>query len=199
MSVFWFLHRLVIAAFWVFWLVVALFVWRHRAELAPVWDMAELAWNYKPAREVGPARLEGRGTRAYSGNGFELRDAKGVAFNYGLAGVASVRGDAGSPKDNRAFVEGARSNLQQIIAGRPVVIEVLVSHAETRTGLGVARIGDTNVNVLALAQGFGPLQRDQIRSLPLGQQWEFLRAERAARLQGLGVWQSNLVGLRLPE
>ncbi len=191
MSLFWFLHRVGVALFWAFWLAVAVVLYQHRGALQPLRDLGELAWHRKPAPADGHPRLEGHGVRAYSGNGFEFRGTNGVAFNFGLAGVALPRAATDTTKDARTVVEAARSNLHQFIAGQPLAIEVLVSNPEARTGLGVAFAGGTNLNLLALRQGFGQVERGQIRNLPLRQQWEFVRAEHAARGEGLGMWQTN--------
>ncbi len=198
MSLFWFLHRLGVALFWTFWIAVAVVLYQHRQALLPLRDLGELAWHRKSVPADGHPRLEGRGVRAYSGNGFEFRGTNGVTFNCGLAGVTLPRAVADLPKDARTIVETARSNLHQFVAGQPLTVEVLVSNPEARTGLGVAFASGTNLNLLALRQGFGQVERGQIRNLPLRQQWEFVQAERAARVAGLGVWQSNLAGLRLP-
>lgn len=196
MSLFWFLHRVGVVLFWGFWIAVAIVLYQHREALMPLRDLGELAWHRKPAPADGHPRMEGRGVRAYSGNGFEFRGTNGVAFNWGLAGVTLPRATTNTPEEARTFVEAARSNLHQFIAGQSLAIEVLVSNPEARMGLGVAFAGSTNLNLLVLSQGFGLVQRGQIRSLPLRQQWDFLEAERAARQRSSGIWQTHLAELR---
>lgn len=191
MSPFWFLHRLGVALFWTFWVVVAVMLYQQREALSPLRDLGELAWHRKPAPAEGHPRLEGRGVRAYSGLGFEFRGTNGVALNIGLAGVVLDGAITNAQNGAESLLEAARGHLHQTIAGRPVVIELLVSNPPARTGLGVAFVEGTNVNVIALAQGFGRVQREQIRTLPLRQQWEFLQAERTARREGRGWWHSD--------
>lgn len=196
MSLFWFLYRVGVTLFWLFWIAVAVVLYQRREALMPLRDLGELAWHRQSVPADGHPRLEGSGVRAYSGTGFEFRGTNGVAFNFGLAGVTLPRTAADQAGDARTFIETARGNLQQLIAGQPLVVEILVSNPEARTGLGVASTGGTNLNLLTLSQGFGQVRREQIRSLPLRQQWDFLEAERAARRQGLGIWQTNLAELR---
>jgi endonuclease YncB( thermonuclease family) len=184
--------------FWALWLAVGLALYQHREALRPLLDLGELAWHRQPAPADGHARLAGHGVRAYSGTGFEFRGTNGVALNCGLAGVSLDPARWSSTPAGRDLLEAARAHLHQRVAGQSVVLELLLSNPEARTGLGVAYVNGTNLNELTLAEGFGVLERERIRSLHLLQQWALLQAERAARVAGRGVWHSSLAGAPAP-
>lgn len=192
-SIFRFLHWFVIALFWAFWLVVGFWVYQHRLALQPAADYVELLWNMDPraAKQRPPLSLSGRVTKANSGDGLQLRNDGGLLFNYGLSGLAAPRADRLSPPAQRALADLCQSNLNQLAVGQWVDIDVWLANPETRTGLGVFRMGETNLNALALEWGIATLRREQIRGLPLREQYAMVQAERAARRERRGVWSTN--------
>lgn len=184
------LHRLWVIGWWCFWGALALLLYGERARLQPALDYAELAWRRDQSAPAELPVLTGTVTRVHSSTGFQVRDATGTLYNYGLTGVGgpptnvTSRGSGGSE-----WAERATASLNAWLVGEPVRIEVTLSNPATRTGLGLTRLGATNVNERLLAEGLGVLRRDQIRGLPLETQYELVRAERLAREQRLGVWQ----------
>jgi endonuclease YncB( thermonuclease family) len=188
-GLFWFLHRACRAIFWLAWLGVLLFLYRHRAILEPAREAFELWRQRTPAAAASEAGVcTGRVTRVYSGDGFQLRDSTGSLYNLGLAGVAVPKTGA----DARRLAGPGLTNLTRLIQGTAIEVRLTVSNPQTRTGLGIAWLGPTNVNELLLSGGWGRLQRDQIRSLPLAQQLRFVQAERDAKFARRGVWGTGI-------
>ncbi len=185
---FWFLHRACVVVFWCFWLAAAVFVYEKRAALQPAFDYAELVWQHDFRAAGDLPQLDGKVTEIFAGDSFQFEDKNGYAFNYGLAGVAAPRANRGAPAELQRLAGDSRTNLSQLLAGRPVTVSVTLANPQTRTGLGLVHHGDTNVNVAMLAAGQGRLNLEQIRTLPLRDEFEMLRAERSARRQRLGIW-----------
>lgn len=192
-GLFWFLHRACRVAYWCCWLGLLFFFYRQRAVLAPVCDALELWWNRAPATESAHTRT-GQVTRVYAGGGFQWRDEKGVAFNLGLAGLAVPKTGSSTSATERLVASGSMTNQARLIEGAPVEVTLTMSNPQTRTGLGVVRIGPTNVNEHLLAGGWGRLRRDQIRSLPWIEQFRLVQAERRAKRAGQGVWEPGESG-----
>lgn len=185
------LHRFYVAALWLVWLLAAFAIYEQRALVAPLWELGELVLNQD--REASPprARLVGTVRSVYSGDGFQLKDDAGYLFNYGLAGVEAPKPEAGLSSLDLRSAQGSRSNLAALLVDRRVEIEVTRANPETRTGLGLVRTEGTNLNTLVLASGWAELRREQIRGLPLKEQFAMVFAEQSARRRGVGLWTSN--------
>lgn len=183
-----FLHRVWVTLYWAFWAAVAFYLYTQRAAFQPALDFAELYWNRTPNAPAQFPVFTGVVTRVYAGDGFQVRDASAVLYNFGLAGVAAPRTNLVSTAAERALVTAAVTNLASLVVTQRVTIDVTVANPETYTGLGIVHARGTNVNERVLAQGYGTLKREQIRALPLEEQYRLVRAERAARNRRLGVW-----------
>jgi endonuclease YncB( thermonuclease family) len=182
------LHRLLVLGTWCFWGVVAFFLYSQRARLQPALDYGELLWNRDRTAPAQLAVLTGTVTRVHTGSGFQVRDASGVLHNYGLAGIGGPTTNQLSMAREPGVAAQAMTNLAHWLVGERVRIEVTLSNPATRTGLGQTWLGETNVNERLLAEGLGVLRRDQIRRLPLEDQYRLVRAERLAREAQRGVW-----------
>jgi endonuclease YncB( thermonuclease family) len=185
---FWFLHRACLVVFWCFWLAAAVFIYERRAALQPAFDCVELVWQHDFRAAGNLPQLDGKVTEIFAGDSFQFEDKNGYAFNYGLAGVVAPRANPGAPAELKRSAGASRANLSRLLAGRPVTVSVTLANPQTRTGLGLAHCDDTNVNVAVLAAGQGRLNLEQIRTLPLRDEFEMLRAERFAQRQRLGIW-----------
>jgi len=190
-GLFWFLHRLLVGLFWCLWLGVAAFVFQHRAALEPAVDMARLWWHRTPEARQPIGELSGRVVRIHTGSSVQVRDDRGWLFNYGLAGVEAPRaGPNASPKE-QTEAKAAADALGRWVLGTNVVIAVTLANPQTRTGLGLVRTAQTNVNEAMLGEGHGRFAPGQIRGLPLKDQYRLQRAERYARERRLGVWNGR--------
>ena len=187
-GLFWKLHRAVQACFWLLWLLVAGFLYTQRALFVPAVDLAELWWNQPRDQRGELGQLSGRVTKVYDGDSFQLRDDKGLLYNYGLAGVTVPKPGAKASRLERAAAGEALTNLTRVLVGEKVDLVVTLANPQNRTGLGLAQVGGTNLNAWVLTEGWGRLNRDQIRALPLVEQFGLVSAERAARRRGAGVW-----------
>lgn len=186
-----FLHRLLILSYWVFWGAVLFALYTQRARLQPAWDYGELLWKQDRTAPAQLTVLTGTVTRVHTPNGFQVRDQAGTLFNYGLAGVAPPDTNLIAAASVRMLSAQAMTNLTGWLAGKSVRIEVTLENPATRTGLGQTWLGDTNVNERLLAEGLGVLNQDQIRRLPLDQQYRLVQAERAAQANRRGIWAEN--------
>jgi endonuclease YncB( thermonuclease family) len=186
-----FLHRLLILVYWLFWGAVCFVLYTQRARLQPAWDYGELVWKQDRTAPAQLTVLTGTVTRVHTPTGFQLRDQAGVLYNYGLAGVTAPGTNQTTAAAERLLAAQAMTNLTGWLSGKLVRIEVTLENPATRTGLGQAWLGETNVNERLLAEGLGVLNRDQIRRLPLDQQYRLVQAERAARAHRRGIWAES--------
>lgn len=187
-GLFWKLHRTVKAGFGLLWLLLVYFIYTQRAMLVPAYDLAELWWNQPRDQRGELAQLSGRVTKVYDGDSFQLRDEKGLLYNYGLAGVTMPKPGAKASRLERAAAGEALTNLTRVVLGEKVDLTVTLANPQNRTGLGLAQVGGTNLNAWVLTEGWGRLNRDQIRALSIVEQFGLVSAERAARRRGAGVW-----------
>ncbi|MBM3883866.1 MAG: hypothetical protein FJ387_29875 [Verrucomicrobia bacterium] len=191
---FWFLHRSVMAVGWCVLGALGFWLYQQRAALQPAWDYVVL-WYH--AERGGPEtwpELAGRVTGVYNGASFQLRHASGWHFNYGLAGVDAPQAITSFRIEEQAAFHASRSNLVTLIQGEEVRIEVTLANPQTRTGLGVVWLNSTNVNLAQLSAGHGRLKREQLRGLPVRQQYEYARGERTARRERRGLWAETAAG-----
>ena len=185
---FWFLHRACIVAFWCVWVAAAVIVYEQRAVLSPAFDYAGLVWRHGLGATQELPTLEGRVTMVFAGDSFQLVDANGYNFNYGLAGVAAPRAGRDDAPEQKRLADQSRTNLLQLLAGRHITVTVTLANPQTRTGLGLVWCGGTNLNAAVLAAGQGSLIPKQIAMLPLADEFDLLRAEHQARRSRVGVW-----------
>ncbi len=184
-----FLHRVWVTVYWACWAAVGFYLYTQRATFQPAVDYAEIYWNRTPNAPAQFPILTGMVSRVYAGNGFQVRDGSAVLYNFGLAGVGAPLTNRVSSAAERALSSSAVSNLESLVVGQRVTIEVTLANPETYTGLGIVHARGTNVNERVLAQGYGTLKREQIRVLPVAEQYRLVRAERLARNRQLGVWR----------
>lgn len=187
-GLFWSLHRGVQVLFWTGWAAVAVYLFSQRAALQPAIDYLELWWNQPAERPGELPRLSGLVTRIYAGDSFQLRDDQGGHYNYGLAGVAVPKAGPNSTPAERLVAGSSLTNLTKLIQGERVEIQVTLANPQTRTGVGLVRSRGMNLNESVLASGSATLKREQIRMLPLREQWGLVRAERLAQRRQLGIW-----------
>jgi endonuclease YncB( thermonuclease family) len=187
---FWFLNRACRAVFWLAWLGVIAFLYQHRATLDPARDAFDLWRQRTPAPAPDAGTYTGSVTRVYAADGFQLRDSSGTAYNLGLAGINAPK--PGAPLATDRLLAGAcLTNLTRLIAGAQLEVRLTLANPQTRTGLGIAWLGPTNINELLLEGGWARLNRDQIRSLPLLQQMRLAQAERNAKHAARGLWATT--------
>jgi endonuclease YncB( thermonuclease family) len=187
-GLFWSLHRAVKVLFWCFWIAVAGFLYTQRAALKPAADLAELWWNLPSDRPAELALLSGRVTRLFAGDSLQLQDQHGWLFNYGLAGVSVPKAGPTATAADRLAAGASQTNLSRLVLGKRIDIQVTLANPQNRTGLGLVRVGETNVNEVLLRSGWASLKREQIRALPLRTQYGLVRAERLARQDRVGLW-----------
>ncbi len=182
------LHRFLVVGYWCFWAAVAFWLYTQRARIQPAVDLATLAWHQDRKAEFPVREFTGTVTRSYGGSSFQVRDAAGQSYNFGLAGIA-----AGNPEGPANAVERRRSaqvatNLTAWVHGAPVRIQVTLENPATKTGLGIVWAGTNNLNERVLEEGLAALRKDQIRALPLTDQLALVLAERRAKESGTGIW-----------
>lgn len=187
-GLFWTLHRAMKALVWCFWIAAAGFLYTQRATLEPAVDLAELWWNRPSNRPSELGRIEGRVTRIFAADSLQLRDDNGWLFNYGLAGASVPKTSLNATLNDRYAARAGLTNVTRLVLDQRVAIDVTLANPQTRTGLGLVRVGETNVNETLLRDGLARLNRDQIRALPLLDQYALVRAERLARRERIGLW-----------
>lgn len=82
--------------------------------------------------------------------------------------------------------------MTRLVLNQHVAIDVTLANPQTGPDWAPVRVGGTNVNETLLRDGLARLNRDQIRVLPLLDQYALVRAERLAR-------RERIVSGRLPQ
>lgn len=182
------LHRLIqgVLALLLAWAMFLL--WQHRELGLPLVDLY-VAWEgadyHSP--DLLP-RSRGTVSRILEENVVEFRDREGRIWNVGLAGLGAIGGDGRDPV-RRKFAQATRTNLVELLVGRPVEMAWITTNAN-RTGLGFIYLG-TNSQSLALQlveEGRLRWMPADTRVLPLLEQMRLRGADRRARTKQAGLW-----------
>jgi endonuclease YncB( thermonuclease family) len=186
---FWFLRRTLIALVCCFLAGVALYLYTKRELFQPAIDYVELWLRQDRQAPESLPRLAGEVVNIYSGASFRLKDRYGLYYVYGLAGVTPPATNTAARPLELRHASASWKHLRDLLLGEDVEIRVTRGDPYNRTGLGVVTVGVTNANFEVLRAGWGALDRNEIRALPVNEQYELVRAEQDAQRSDKGIWQ----------
>ncbi|MBU6401258.1 MAG: thermonuclease family protein [Verrucomicrobia bacterium] len=181
------LHRIVVVGFWVLLVLIGWFAYEHRTRIQPVLDEIEILKHLQlttdPSRVI--ARMTGEVYQITGPDSFRLRTADGVRYHLRLE--AAQAPPESTPAARRWREQGARRLSHWLLSNR---VEVdLVYTNEYRLGLGFAFRAGTNVNVQLVKSGLARINPDQLKNLPLREQFALLSAQQEAQTARLGMWK----------
>ncbi len=147
-------------------------LWRERGDLQP--------------KIVG--HLKGQVTSVVNGDTFRLKDEEGHGYVIRLAGIEAPDWRRARDPVKRELAGSSKTNLISLLMSNQVEID-LTFKTPRRIGIGVAHLGETNVNLNVAQTGWAAVNRDYIKCLPLNDQYALVRAEREAQDQRRGIWK----------
>jgi endonuclease YncB( thermonuclease family) len=140
-------------------------------------------WQNHPKDTVKPStELSGTVVRVTDGATFTLQTPDRKLYDIALLGVVppAVPANARHPETEPA--RRSRAQLSDLVLSNEVQVALTYLDAQHR-GVGIAHLGDTNVNAAMVESGLVKLKPEFIRSLPWHEQYDLLRAERRASHQ----------------
>jgi endonuclease YncB( thermonuclease family) len=173
------LHRIYVTT----WVVLVLggMVWLYpRTGISqPLMDWYAV-WQNHPRDTVKPStELSGTVVRVLNGATFTLQTPDRKLYDIGLLGVVPPTLPANSRLPETDAARHSRTFLDAMLLSNQVQVALTFLDAQHR-GVGIAHIGETNVNAAMVESGLVKLKPEFIRSLPWHDQYDLLRAERKA-------------------
>ena len=158
---------------------LGLLLYQHRSRLTPVIDLVR-SLRLPDGLEQQPAGvITGRVVQVFSGDSFQLRQDQRRTVSVRLTGLAAP--DLRSPNPaERLLAAQSRTNLSELVRLNPVRVTVTYS-SDPGAVLGLAYVGETNLNVAIVRAGWAEARRDFMRGLPLKDRYALIRAERSAK------------------
>jgi endonuclease YncB( thermonuclease family) len=173
------LHKTVLVMFWVFLACLGIYVYQQRAVFYPLVDLAEALRIQEGFEQKVSGEVIGRVVKVYDGDSFQIRDAQGKAFTIRLTGLDAP--DIQRTNKAELLLAGeSKTNLTRLILSNHVRVQITYSN-DARVALGIAYLGQTNINATVVATGMAELKREYMNGLPLKERYALLRAERAAK------------------
>ncbi|MBI4658146.1 MAG: thermonuclease family protein [Verrucomicrobia bacterium] len=167
---------------------LGIFVYQKRSVFSPIIDLAEAleASRERPRQPMESVSGKVLGiTGEYS---FQMKAEAGAVFNFQLAGIEPISSGGGAEKSVARLKQESRAYLTQRILSNSVRVAATFLTVQ-RAGLGVVYAGETNLNAALVEAGLARLNRSYLKSLPLGEIYPLLRAERKAKERKLGFWE----------
>lgn len=180
-----FLNRVVRGVVIAFWLAAAFLMWSQRERALPLVDQYQLWRDVNWSQPSPLPRMEATVVRSLGETSVQLKAVDGVLWNVGLVGGETN----GLPLTAAGFKWSAeaRRELAGRLAGRRVEFAWTRTNV-TRTALGFLYVDGTNSLVGAVQDGLLVLKPEDVRVLPVREQYALRLADRAARADGAGRW-----------
>lgn len=165
---------------------VGAFVYEKRAIFDPVADFIEVL--KLPAGSKSLEQVSGQAIKVMDDYSFQLKDDRGQLFSFRLVGLAPLPPQNAANKTATDFRQETESALRGLVLSNQVRVAVTFLN-ERRTGLGIAYVGETNVNAAMVEAGLGKVKREFLNGLPRQEQFALVRAESKAREKKAGLWK----------
>jgi hypothetical protein len=149
----------------------------------PLIDCYEVWQNSREAHATPLGHLEGKVVDVPGPTTVIVRTPDHQLYSIGLVGLTVPRGTAQRQNDSLAAAESAKSHLSELVLSNDVAVG-LVSIDPQRRGLGVLRLGTTNINSVLIQSGVVELKHEFIRGLSFREQYTLIHAERMATGNG---------------
>ncbi len=172
------LHRIYLAA-WVA-LIVGLTAWVYQRTgiSEPVVDWYTV-WQNKSDISVRPVgEISGTVIKVPDGASIMVRGTDRHNYSIALLGLVPPPFQPNTAEGDLAI--RSRARLNELVRSNEVQI-TLTWIDEQRRGVGVVRVGETNVNALMVESGLVEFKRRFVKGLPLLDQYAFARADRRSK------------------
>jgi endonuclease YncB( thermonuclease family) len=116
-----------------------------------------------------------------------VRAADRQLYSIALLGTVPLARTNARPRD---WPDPAKARLSGLVLSNQVEV-TMTWIDERRRGVGVVRVGPTNINAAMVESGLAKLNRDFIKPLPLTDQYALIRADRRASERRLAASPSN--------
>jgi endonuclease YncB( thermonuclease family) len=123
--------------------------------------------------------LSGTPIQIYDGASFMMRGSDSQLYTIGLVGVTAPPPSSPPARRQNDPATRSKAHLSELILSNEVQVALTWMDPHSR-GLGIVRIGKTNVNAAMVESGLADLNRAYIKGLSWPSQYVLLRAERRA-------------------
>jgi endonuclease YncB( thermonuclease family) len=175
------LHKLVVVMFWVVLAALGIRIYQQRAVFSPLVDLIDSMLIREGFEQKISGEITGRVVKVIDGDTFQIRDDEGRVLKIRLTGLDAP--DIQQTNKAELLLAGeSKTNLTRLILSKPVRVQITYSN-DTSGALGIAYLGETNVNATMVALGMARLKREYMNGLPLKSRYALLRADRRAKDQ----------------
>lgn len=179
------LHKIVVVMLWVLLAGLGIYVYQQRAVFSPLVDLVDAMLIRDGFEQKIKGEITGQVVKVVDGDTFQVRDDEGRTLNVRLTGLDAP--DVQRTNKAELLLAGeSKTNLTRLILSQPVRVQITYSN-DTQGALGIAYLGETNVNATMVASGMARLKREYMNGLPLKSRYALLRADRRSREQKAGV------------
>jgi endonuclease YncB( thermonuclease family) len=175
------LHKIVVVMLWVLLAGLGIYVYQQRAVFSPLVDLVDAMLIRDGFEQKISGEMTGQVVKVFDGDTFQIRDDQGRVLNVRLTGLDAP--DIQRTNKAELLLAGeSKTNLTRLILSKPVRVQITYSN-DTRGALGIAYLGETNVNATMVAWGMARLKLEYMNGLPLKNRYALLRADRRAKEQ----------------
>lgn len=165
---------------------VGAFVYEKRAIFDPVADFIEVLKLSAGSKSL--EQVSGQAIKVMDDYSFQLKDDRGQVFSFRLVGLAPLPPRGGANKTALDVRQEMESSLRGLVLSNQIRVAVTFLN-DRQTGLGIAYVGETNVNAAMVEAGLGKVKREFLNGLPRQEQFALVRAESKAREKKAGLWK----------
>ena len=173
------LRKIVIACGYGVLIGLALLLYHHRSLFSPAIDLARSLRLPHGLEQQPDGVITGRVVQVFSGDSFQLRDGQGRTVSVRLTGLAAPDLRSTNPAE-RLLATQSRTNLSELVRSNSVRVTVTYSN-EAGAVLGLAYLGEINLNVAMVRAGWAVARQDFMRGLPLKDRYALIQAERRSK------------------
>lgn len=176
---FFILHRLYTVSWISLILAVSAWLYVRSGVSEPIVAWYQVWQNTQGTATRSVERLTGKVTRVIDGTSIIVRSADRQLYSVGLVGAARLTNAAPTKAPKHPEIDPGKARLNELVLSNEVEV-LLISLDPQHRGLGVVKLGETNVNALLIESGLAQLRRDFIKGLPVREQYTLIRAGRKA-------------------
>ena len=173
------LHKVYVLFCWLVVLGAAAVLYLNRSLFYPVADLVDALRVREGLEQKKTGELSGRVTRVLDGDMFVLKDEHGQSYTIRLTGVNAPDYQE-TNRAERLRAGQSKINLSRLILSNEVRVEITYTN-ETRGALGIAYLGNTNINLRAVETGNARAKREYMNGLPLKDRYALIHADRKAQ------------------
>jgi endonuclease YncB( thermonuclease family) len=173
------LHKGAVVLTWLAVAGVAVLAWQHRQTFSPAVDWGRALVITSGYKQEISGELRGRADRVLDETSFRLKTEQGDFATVRLTGIQSPALMSATTREQTEQAVASRRLLGELVLSNEVRVEI--SHvSQPGAVLGLAYVGDTNVNLAMVREGMARAKREFMRGLPLRLRYALLRADREA-------------------